>query len=399
VTYFQEAWRALASNALRSGLTIVGLVIGVGAVIAIEVLGSAMAGAVDGALGAMTDNSFILFPDERQRDVTRALLHVSDVRTLEREVPGIVSAFPLAGTTELVRAGHVRTRFFLSSDGAISLTNLPVVYGRHFTSDDVASAANVTVISNDAYRKLFPAGGDPTGRSIYVGAYRYVVVGVLEAPRRGFINARFGGDVTVPWTTYLRQYLRSGTVGGAVFIVHDPGQIPLAEREVQQRLQELRGNSQGLQYQTLDKAKVSQGISGIFDALTLIVGLIGAVSLVVAGIGIMNVMLVSVAERTREIGVRKAIGARRAQILGQFFAESLLLCSFGCAVGLGLGLAVGTVVNRFFIVKLTGIVTPLPWLEALGVAAAFAAIVTLAFGTYPAYRASRLDPIEALRYE
>jgi ABC-type antimicrobial peptide transport system permease subunit len=397
--YVEEAWRALASNAVRSALTIVGLIIGVGAVIAIQVLGSAMAGAVDGALGAMTDNSFILFPNARQRDVTRAALHIDDIAALQRDVPGIISAFPLAGTTELVRAGHVQTRFFLSSDGATSLTNLPVVYGRHFTDDDIASGADVAVISNNAYDKLFPGGGDPTGQSIYAGAYRYVVVGVLEAPKRGFINAQFGGDVTIPWTTYVREYLQGGTVGGAVFIVRSPSQIPVVEREVQDRLQMLRRGSRGLQYQTLDKAKISQGIGGIFNALTLIVGLIGAVSLLVAGIGIMNVMLVSVAERTREIGVRKAVGARGGQILWQFFSESLMLSGFGCAVGLGLGLLLGEIVNRVFLVKLTGVVSPLPWPQAVAVAAGFAVIVTLAFGTYPAYRAARLDPIEALRYE
>jgi ABC-type antimicrobial peptide transport system permease subunit len=131
----------------------------------------------------------------------------------------------------------------------------------------------------------------------------------------------------------------------------------------------------------------------------MIVALIGAISLVVAGIGIMNIMLVSVAERTREIGVRKAIGARATQILAQFFVESLLLCGTGCAIGLAIGLGIGQAVDQLAIVKLTGYVAPIPWLSSLLVAFGFAIIVTLAFGTYPAYRASRLDPIEALRYE
>jgi putative ABC transport system permease protein len=119
----------------------------------------------------------------------------------------------------------------------------------------------------------------------------------------------------------------------------------------------------------------------------------------VAGIGIMNIMLVSVAERTREIGVRKAIGARRGQILVQFFIEALTLCSAGCAIGLVIGLSLGAFVNQVFIIKLTGTVVPIPWVKAVGVAGAFAVVATLAFGTYPAYRASALDPIEALRYE
>ncbi len=129
------------------------------------------------------------------------------------------------------------------------------------------------------------------------------------------------------------------------------------------------------------------------------VALIGAVSLLVAGIGILNIMLVSVAERTREIGVRKAIGATRFQVLAQFFVEALLLSALGCAAGLVLGLAVGYLVARFGLVAISGVVPALPWLRSILIATGFATVVTLAFGTYPAYRAASLDPIEALRYE
>jgi len=168
---------------------------------------------------------------------------------------------------------------------------------------------------------------------------------------------------------------------------------------VQDKLRELHGNPQGLEYQTFDKAKFSQGIGGIFNALTIVVALIGAVALLVAGIGITNIMLVSVTERTREIGVRKAIGARSGQVLLQFFIEALLMCSIGCAIGLVIGLSIGAFVNDVFIVKITGNIVPLPWLQAVLIAVGFATIVTLACGTYPAYRAAKLDPIEALRYE
>jgi putative ABC transport system permease protein len=133
--------------------------------------------------------------------------------------------------------------------------------------------------------------------------------------------------------------------------------------------------------------------------VTLVVALIGAVSLLVAGIGILNIMLVSVAERTREIGLRKAIGATRLQVLLQFFIEALALSTFGCLVGLALGVAIGALVNQFAIVHLSGIVAPIPWLRSIAIATGFATVVTLAFGTYPAWRAATLDPIEALRYE
>jgi putative ABC transport system permease protein len=130
-----------------------------------------------------------------------------------------------------------------------------------------------------------------------------------------------------------------------------------------------------------------------------VIALIGALSLLVAGIGILNIMLVSVAERTREIGLRKAIGATRGQVLAQFFIEALLLSSIGCAIGLILGLAIGAAVNEFALVQISGVVAPLPWVRSVAIATGFATVVTLIFGTYPAYRAAQLDPIDALRYE
>ena len=154
-----------------------------------------------------------------------------------------------------------------------------------------------------------------------------------------------------------------------------------------------------VEYQTIDRRSFSEGINGIFGAVTFIVAVIGAVSLVVAGIGILNIMLVSVTERTREIGLRKAIGATRTQVLLQFFIEALALSTIGCAIGLALGVAIGAAINSFALVKIAGIVPAIPWGRSIATATGFATLVTLAFGTYPAWRAATLDPIEALRYE
>ncbi len=397
--YAAEAWRVLLANKVRSLLTVTGLIIGVGAVVAILTLGKSMGGAVSAALGGIADNSFIIFPNTTQRNTQMASIRLSDLAAIKADIPGIVDAQPLGFHTELVHAGHRQARYGVSPDGPIPFNTTPIEYGRRFTDADVTSAASVCVISHTVYQRLFPDGGDPTGENLYVGDRRYVIVGVLQPPHHGFINAQFGADISIPWTTYVQNYVHGSTVFAGRFIAANSAQIPALEIAVINALRARHGGGAGQQYQSFDKAQITQGINGVFNAMTLIVALIGAVSLVVAGIGIMNIMLVSVAERTREIGVRKAIGARASQILAQFFVEALLLCGAGCTIGLVVGLAIGEAVNRFAIIKLTGSITPIPWLTAIAVAAIFAIVAALAFGTYPAYRASRLDPIEALRYE
>ena len=396
--YFEEAIRVLLANKIRSLLTVTGLIIGVGAVIAIQVLGTSMAGAITGLLGSMSDSSFIIFPNQTQRNADQATFKLSDLQTIKDRVPGIIDAVPIAGVRDLVRNGHNTGRYRISPESAIPFNNLPTIYGRHIDQDDIDTAANVAVISHDAYARLFPAGGDPTGSSVYAGPNRFLIVGVLEPPKQGFLNANFGGAIAIPWTTYVGRYLRGNTLFAARFVVSDPSTISAKEAAVIDELRTIRGKPD-LQFQSFDKSTVTNGIDAVFTSITLIVDLIGAISLLVAGIGIMNIMLVSVAERTREIGVRKAIGARRAQILIQFFVEALLLCGAGCAIGWAIGVGIGAIVNDFAIIKVTGHIAPLPWLQTIVIASAFAIVVTLAFGTYPAFRAASLDPIEALRYE
>lgn len=397
--YFEEALRVLVANKMRTFLTTIGLIIGVFAVISIEVLGHSMAGSISETLGALADNSFVVFPGSFQGDFARAAMHLSDLSDIVATVPNITTAIPLGGQRELVRYGHNVGRFTLSSDASPPFANLPLAYGRYLSDDEIAGASDATVLSWNAYQRLFPDGGDPTGESIYAGTQRYVVVGVLAKPRQGLLNVTFGGDVSIPYTTYVREFVRGGRIFAARFTVRDASIIPETEVAVINRIRQLRQVSKDVQYQTFDKAAFTGGINSVFNAITVVVALIGAVSLVVAGIGVMNIMLVSINERTREIGTRKAIGARRGQILLQFFIEAALLSSFGCFVGMALGLITGAAINSIFIVKLTGYTAPPPYAQALTITLVFVATVTLLFGSYPAYRAASLDPIEALRYE
>ena len=392
-----EAFGVLAGNRTRSFLTILGLIIGVAAVISIQILGKGMAGAVTGVLGSLNDRSFYLFPNAQQGDFTRASFTVADIAKVQAAVPNIVIAFPAGYVARLVTAGHAHARLGITDDSDIAFASVPLIFGRNISRDDVAAAAHVCVMTNRAYKRLFPDGADPVGESLRVGDRRYVVIGVQGPPTQGIIPVNFGGDVHIPYTTYEHDFLRARPLVAAQFIVADATQIAPTETAVKTYLRTLKANR--AEYQTFDRRTFSSSIDGIFAALTLVVTLIGAVSLVVAGIGIMNIMLVSVTERTREIGVRKAIGATSFQVLAQFFIEALLLSLVGCGIGLAIGVGVGWLVDRFALVAISGVVPALPWVQSVAIAVGFATIVTLVFGTYPAYRAARLDPIEALRYE
>jgi ABC-type antimicrobial peptide transport system permease subunit len=397
--FFAEAYAVLAGNRTRSLLTILGLIIGVAAVISIQVLGKGMAGAVGGVLGSLNDKSFILFPNARQGDFLKAAVKYSDIERTKELFPNVAAAIPAGSSSVMITNGHARARLGISAGSDVAFATVPLAAGRDIDADDVAAAASVAVLSNASFARLFPDGvpSDAVGASVRAGERRYVVIGVQGKPTQGIVPVSFTGDVSIPYTTYNRDYLHSRPLFAAQFIVKDGSAIEATEKQVVDYLRSIKqGRSQ---YQTIDRRSFSRSVDGIFASLTLVVALIGAVSLVVAGIGIMNIMLVSVTERTREIGVRKAIGATSFQVLAQFFIEALLLSSIGCGIGLVLGLAVGAAVNSFAIVKISGIAPPIPWLQSVGIAVGFATIVTLVFGTYPAYRAARLDPIEALRYE
>jgi len=395
--FFTEAAGVLLGHRTRSLLTILGLIVGVAAVIAISVLGKGMAGAVNGVLGSLDDHSFFIFPNARQGDFSRAAFDYRDVERARRLIPNIVVAFPAGNVPRIVTFGHHRARLAISDDTNVKLAAVPLLYGRYLSADEVATSAHVCVLTNLAYQRLFPEGGDPVGESVRFADRRYVVVGVEGRPTQGILPVNFGGDISIPYTTYEAEYLRSRPVLSARFIVADPDRMAETEKAVIAYFKVAKAGRS--EYQTFDRRSFSTVIDGIFAGLTLVVAMIGAVSLLVAGIGIMNIMLVSVTERTREIGVRKAIGATRFQVLLQFFIEALLLSLTGCGIGLVLGLAIGALVDRFALVAISGVVPSIPWLQSVGIAVGFATLVTLVFGTYPAYRAARLDPIEALRYE
>ncbi|MGD1065486.1 MAG: ABC transporter permease [Vulcanimicrobiaceae bacterium] len=395
--YIQEAFSVLAANRVRTVLTALGLVIGVTAVVAIQVLGAGMSGAVTGILGGMSDRSFIVIANVQQADFTRAAIRLSDLQRLHLAVPNIVDALPLGGGRERAQYGDVTPRLSIGpvADARFA-SSTPLRYGRKIDLDDVVAARHVAVLSDEAASKL-GITGDPTGTSLRLGEHRYVIVGVLGKSTRGIVPSIADAQVSIPYTTYEQEYTRGHAIAIFNVLLEDASQVASTEGAVLDWLHTLKGGR--VRYQTFDRKTFGKAIDGVFTGVTVIVALIGAVSLLVAGIGVLNIMLVSVAERTREIGLRKAIGATRFQILLQFFIEAFALSSLGCVTGMLLGIGIGALVDNVAIVKISGVVTPIPWLLSLIITIGFATIVTLAFGTYPAWRAANLDPIEALRYE
>ncbi len=394
--YFAEALGVLAANRVRSILTVTGLTIGVMAVIAIQVLGAGMAGAVAGILGGLSERSFVVFPSQ-QADFRRAAISVNDLKRAPSEIPNVVGAMPFAGRRVIADYGstHSRITFSAAADERFA-TSTPLRYGRKLSIDDVAEERHVAIISDRGYTKLHMSG-DPTGGSIRIGDRRFTIVGVLGPDKTGILPINFNFDVTIPYTTYERDFVRGSTIAFANFLLDDASKVEQTEADTVAWLRALKGGR--YDYQTFDRKAAGRSVNAIFNVITFIVALIGAVSLLVAGIGILNIMLVSVAERTREIGLRKAIGATRFQVLSQFFIEALVLSAIGCFVGLLIGVAIGAAVNDLAIVKFSGVVAPIPWGRSILIATVFTTVVTVLFGTYPAWRAATLDPIEALRYE
>lgn len=395
--YFAEAFAVLGANRVRTLLTALGLIIGVMAVISIQVLGAGMAGAVNGVLGAFSDRTFYVVPNQQQADFTRAAIRLTDLQRMKNDVPNVVEAIPAGGQNLRARYGHKTRRVTLGpgTDERFA-PSTPARLGRKLTTDDIEQARHVAVITDKAYQKL-GITGDPTGTSLRVGEYRYTIVGVLDKSTEGFLPGPSIVDVAIPYPTYEREFARRRPIVFMRVLLDDASKITETESNALDWLRRIKGGR--VEYQTFDRKSFAKAVDGIFGAVTFVVALIGAVSLLVAGIGILNIMLVSVAERTREIGLRKAIGATRFQVLLQFFIEALALSAFGCLVGMLLGVGIGALVNDLAIVKLSGVVAPIPWLRSILIATGFATVVTLAFGTYPAWRAATLDPIEALRYE
>ena len=400
-----EAVESLNSNRLRSALTILGIIIGVGAVIAMLAVGAGAQSTITGSISGIGSNLLFIYEGNSSGDVRNPKpVTTDDAAALldQYQAPSVKAVAPMVSGSLEVTAGGKKTNTTI--DGVTVdyefVRNAVLSEGSFITDDNILGRASVAIIGADVATALFDRTDGLVGESIRINGQPFKVIGVLEA--KG--GSSFGSQdnvVLVPLSTAQVRLLHrdSNNVDMILVSATSASTVSQASDEVSQILRQRHRTKAGEDDFTIfsqeDFVATAQTITGV---LTIFLGGIAAISLLVGGIGIMNIMLVSVTERTREIGLRKALGARKKDILIQFLTESSLLSLFGGILGIGLGWLIGFIVGKIAAASGTPF-TPTVGLNAILLATVFSTAVGLFFGIYPANRAANLEPVEALRHE
>ena len=387
------AFRSMRANLFRTVLTLLGVIIGVAAVIAMLAIGQGSKQSVLDRIAAMGTNLLVVRPGAPGIRSTgaNASLTPEDAEAIAADVPNVLAVSPERSLTATVRVGNIdyATQIQGAAPGYVVAREWALGQGTMFTEADMDSYAPVVVLGQTVARVMFPDGRSPLGRYILIKNVPYEVIGVL-APRGA--NA-FGMDqddlVLVPLSTgfmrvFGRRYLNAATVA-----VEDVDRIDETQEAITVLL---RQRHKADDFQIRNTASILETATATADTLTRLLGSVAAISLLVGGIGVMNIMLVSVTERTREIGIRMATGARRSNIMLQFSTEALVICGFGGFVGVALGLGAALLLKSFGALVIFSAGPPL-----LAFGCAF--LTGVVFGYLPARKASRLDPVAALAYE
>ena len=399
-----EAWRAMGANRLRTFLTMLGMVIGVGAVVLMMSIGQGAQFAVKQTIAAMGSNLFILISGSTTAGGARSgggsgyTLNVGDADALS-ELPGVQAVAPIHyGRAQIVYGpNNWNTSVIGTTPDYLVARSWPIVSGDVFTDSDVRSSTRVALIGKTAAQNLF-GDENPVGKTLRIQQSPFIVLGLLATKGQAMDGRDQDDTILIPLTTAQRQVFGSqfpGSVRMVMVQTTTQEMMPVVEKSMTELLRQRHRIREGMDndFYLRNLTAAADSAAESTRVMSLLLGAIASVSLLVGGIGIMNIMLVSVTERTREIGIRMAIGARERDILTQFLLEAILISVAGCLIGLLLGIGGALLVD-----KLTGTMVIISG-SSVVVAFSVAAAVGIFFGFYPARKAAKLDPIEALRYQ
>ena len=400
---FKIALRALRRNVLRSFLTMLGIIVGISAVIVGVSMGTGAKAEVDKRIASMGNNLLTVRSGNMQRGGVRggfgmnANLTMEDYDAIRREVSGITAVSPEARTQGQVAAGSQNSSVQVSgvSSEYLSARSWNLRSGDNFTETDVRNANKVALIGATTAKTLFGENVDPVGQIIRIKNAPFTILGWLEAKGSGSFGQDQDDVILVPYTSAMKR-LSGDTKFRSLFVQAESAEaIPDVKQQIEELLRQRHQITEGKDddFMVSTQQETSEFLNANNKIMAVLIGFFAGISLVVGGIGIMNIMLVSVTERTREIGIRLAVGARGRDVLRQFLTEAVLLSVVGGALGIATGYWLAPLLTKF--AQFPTLISNASVIVAFSVSA----VIGIVFGFFPALKAANLDPIDALRYE